>query len=91
MSPPNEPTQTAVRAATVGWKYDTVSIGYHGAVVHGRPISDKMTEVSEMGAHAAQQALYYRARCNRAVRLGEYRTEMENNVESRARYAKVVT
>jgi len=28
----------AVRAATVGWKYDAVSIGYPGAVVHGRPI-----------------------------------------------------
>ena len=29
----------AVRAATVGWKYDAVSIGYPGPVVHGRPIS----------------------------------------------------
>lgn len=29
---------SAVRAATVGWKYDVVSIGYPGAVVHGRPI-----------------------------------------------------
>ena len=28
----------AVRAATAGWKYDGVSIGYPGAVVHGRPI-----------------------------------------------------
>ena len=28
----------AVRGATVGWKYDAVSIGYPGAVVHGRPI-----------------------------------------------------
>ena len=28
----------AVRAATVDWKYDAVSIGYPGAVVHGRPI-----------------------------------------------------
>src|SRR2546430_15121739 len=28
----------AVRAATVGWKYDAVSIGYPGVVVHGRPI-----------------------------------------------------
>jgi hypothetical protein len=28
----------AVRAATVGWKYNVVSIGYPGAVVHGRPI-----------------------------------------------------
>jgi len=28
----------AVRAATSGWKYDAVSIGYPGAVVHGRPI-----------------------------------------------------
>ena len=30
----------AVRAATVDWKYDAVSIGYPGAVVHGRPISE---------------------------------------------------
>src|SRR5664279_1578486 len=29
---------SAVRAATVGWKYDAVSIGNPGAVVHGRPI-----------------------------------------------------
>ena len=28
----------AVRAATVGWKYDAVSMGYPGAVVHGRPL-----------------------------------------------------
>jgi hypothetical protein len=30
----------AVRAATEGWKYDVVSMGYPGAVVHGRPISE---------------------------------------------------
>jgi polyphosphate glucokinase len=30
----------AVRAATVNWKYDTVSIGYPGPVVHGRPINE---------------------------------------------------
>jgi polyphosphate glucokinase len=30
----------AVRAATVGWKYGAVSIGYPGPVVHGRPISE---------------------------------------------------
>ena len=30
----------AVRVATEGWKYDVVSIGYPGAVVHGRPISE---------------------------------------------------
>ena len=29
-----------VRAGTSGWKYDVVSIGYPGAVVHGRPISE---------------------------------------------------
>ena len=34
---------------------------------------------------AAQQALYHRARCNSAARLGRYRTEMENNVGSRVR------
>src|ERR1041385_9274587 len=27
----------AVRAATASWKYDAVSIGYPGPVVHGRP------------------------------------------------------
>jgi hypothetical protein len=27
----------AVRAATVGWSYEAVSIGYPGIVVHGRP------------------------------------------------------
>jgi polyphosphate glucokinase len=27
-----------VKSATAGWKYDAVSIGYPGAVVHGRPI-----------------------------------------------------
>jgi fructose-bisphosphate aldolase class I len=35
-------------------------------------------------AAAAQQTLYHRARCNSAARLGRYRTEMENNVDSRA-------
>jgi predicted NBD/HSP70 family sugar kinase len=30
----------AVRAATVGWKYDAISIGYPGPVVHGRPLSE---------------------------------------------------
>jgi polyphosphate glucokinase len=30
----------AVRAATKGWKYDAVSIGYPGPVTHGRPISE---------------------------------------------------
>lgn len=28
----------AVRDATAGWKYDAISIGYPGAVVHGRPL-----------------------------------------------------
>jgi len=36
-------------------------------------------------AAPAQQALYHRASCNSAARLGRYRTEMENNVDSRAR------
>ncbi len=31
---------SAVRAATVAWKYDAVSIGYPGPVVQGRPISE---------------------------------------------------
>jgi len=35
-------------------------------------------------AAAAQQALQHRARCNSAARLGQYRTEMENNANSRA-------
>ncbi len=30
----------AVHAATESWKYDVISIGYPGAVVHGRPISE---------------------------------------------------
>ena len=38
----------------------------------------------QANAAAAQQALYHRARCNSAARLGQYRTEMENNVGSRA-------
>jgi len=29
-----------VRKATAGWKYDAVSIGYPGPVVHGHPVSD---------------------------------------------------
>jgi polyphosphate glucokinase len=29
-----------VRHAVVGWKYDAVSIGYPGPVVHGRPVSE---------------------------------------------------
>jgi fructose-bisphosphate aldolase class I len=35
-------------------------------------------------AAAAQQALQHRAKCNSAARLGQYRTEMENNANSRA-------
>ena len=31
---------TLVRAGTSGWKYDAVSIGYPGAVVHGRPFTE---------------------------------------------------
>jgi len=38
----------------------------------------------QANAGAAQQVLYHRARCNSAARLGQYRTEMENNVDSRA-------
>ena len=34
----------------------------------------------QANAGAAQQALYHRARCNSAARRGQYRTEMENNV-----------
>ena len=43
---PSGPTMTAkkmaatVRKATAGWKFDAVSIGYPGPVVHGRPISE---------------------------------------------------
>src|SRR5437660_2953107 len=29
-----------VRAATVGWKYEAVSIGYPGPVVHGHPVAE---------------------------------------------------
>jgi hypothetical protein len=31
---------TQVRKATAGWKYDVVSIGYPGPVLHGKPVSD---------------------------------------------------
>src|SRR5512143_2677608 len=31
---------TAVKAATAGWEYDVVSIGYPGPVVHGRPFCE---------------------------------------------------
>ncbi|MBE0543071.1 MAG: ROK family protein [Verrucomicrobia bacterium] len=31
---------TLVRAGTSSWKYDAVSIGYPGAVVHGRPFTE---------------------------------------------------
>jgi predicted NBD/HSP70 family sugar kinase len=30
----------AVRKATAGWKYDAISIGYPGPVVHGKPLAD---------------------------------------------------
>src|SRR5437660_1307324 len=30
----------AVRAATAGWKYEAVSIGYPGPVVHGHPVAE---------------------------------------------------
>jgi predicted NBD/HSP70 family sugar kinase len=30
----------AVRKATAGWKYEAVSIGYPGPVVHGKPVAD---------------------------------------------------
>jgi len=39
----------------------------------------------QANAAAAQQALYHRAECNSAARLGRYRTEMENNVDAKAR------
>ena len=37
----------------------------------------------QANAATAQQALYHRARCNSAARLGQYRREMENNVDWR--------
>src|SRR5208282_6034584 len=39
----------------------------------------------QANAAAAQQALYHRARCNSAARLGRYGVEMENDVSARAR------
>jgi polyphosphate glucokinase len=30
----------AVRKATAGWKYEAISIGYPGPVVHGKPVAD---------------------------------------------------
>jgi fructose-bisphosphate aldolase class I len=43
----------------------------------------EMWKGQQANAAAAQQALYHRARCNSAACLGQYRTEMENNVDSR--------
>src|SRR5215475_6308871 len=43
---PSGPTLTAeqmvagVKAATADWKYDVVSIGYPGPVLHGRPVAE---------------------------------------------------
>jgi polyphosphate glucokinase len=43
---PSGPTMTAkamvaaVKKATAGWKYDVVSIGYPGPVLHGKPVSE---------------------------------------------------
>jgi polyphosphate glucokinase len=43
---PSGPDMTArtmvrrVRKAVAGWRYDAISIGYPGAVVHGRPVSE---------------------------------------------------
>ncbi len=43
---PSGPTLTAeqmvagVKAAAAGWKYDAVSIGYPGPVLHGRPVAE---------------------------------------------------
>ena len=43
---PSGPTMTpvamvrAVKAATTAWKYDVVSIGYPGAVLHGKPVAE---------------------------------------------------
>jgi len=34
---------------------------------------------------AAQQALYHRARCNSAARLGHYSAEMENSLDPQLR------
>jgi polyphosphate glucokinase len=31
---------TAVRKATAGWKYSSVSIGYPGPVLHGKPVTE---------------------------------------------------
>jgi predicted NBD/HSP70 family sugar kinase len=43
---PSSPSMTAramvqaVRKATAGWKYEAVSIGYPGPVVHGKPLAE---------------------------------------------------
>src|SRR2546428_4381807 len=29
-----------IRKAVAGWKYDAVSIGYPGAVLHGKPVAE---------------------------------------------------
>ena len=36
---PNEMVK-AVKTNTSGWKYDVISIGYPGPVVHGKPLSE---------------------------------------------------
>ena len=48
----------------------------------------KIWKGQQANAAAAQQALYHRARCNSAARLGQYRTEMENNVDSPGKLSK---
>jgi len=46
LSLPSGPTLTparmvaAVKAATAGWKYQAISIGYPGPVAHGRPVAE---------------------------------------------------
>jgi predicted NBD/HSP70 family sugar kinase len=54
----------ALKAATVGWKYDVVSIGYPGPVTHGRPLA----EPHNLG-HGWVGFKFKRAFGNRPVRI----------------------
>ena len=47
----------AVRAATAGWKYDAVSIGYPGPVVHGTPSRNRIIWVPAGSASISAKPL----------------------------------
>ena len=66
--------------------------GRYYRLVHNRPGQQPALEIwqgEEALALAAQQALYRRARCNRAARRGEYNAAMETSSMSIPRLAKL--